>query len=56
MLRRGPCRLLASELEQLADEYDDKIEVVPLNIEDNPSVPGRYKITSVPTLHVYRGG
>jgi thioredoxin 1 len=52
----GPCHLLAPELDQLADEYDDKIEIVRLNIEDNPGVTGRYKITSVPTLHVYRSG
>jgi thiol-disulfide isomerase/thioredoxin len=43
----APRHLVAPELEQLADEYDDKIEVVRLDIEEDPDVAGRYKITSV---------
>jgi thioredoxin 1 len=52
----GPCRMVAPVLEEIAAEYGDKIEVVKLNIDDNPSVSQRYGIMAIPTMNVFSGG
>ncbi|MEU8849513.1 thioredoxin [Streptomyces sp. NPDC048564] len=54
--RRGPCRQLAPSLEAIAAEHGDKIEIVKLNIDENPAIAARYGVMSIPTLHLYRGG
>jgi thioredoxin 1 len=52
----GPCRQVAPVLEQIAVEYADKIDVVKLNVDENPQIAARYRITSIPTMNVYQGG
>jgi len=52
----GPCRMVAPVLEEIATEYADKIDVVKLNIDDNPTVAQRYGIMAIPTMNVFRGG
>lgn len=52
----GPCKMVAPILEELSEEYGDKIQVVKLNTDDNPAVTGRYGITGIPTMNVYVGG
>ena len=52
----GPCRQVAPVLEEIASEYGDKIEVVKLNIDENPNVSTRYKIMAIPTLGVFQNG
>ena len=52
----GPCRQIAPSLEAIAAEYGDKIEVVKLNIDENPGIASQYGIVSIPTMNVYRGG
>lgn len=52
----GPCRQVAPILEELAEEYADKIKVVKLNTDENPRTAASYGVTSIPTLNVYRGG
>jgi thioredoxin 1 len=52
----GPCRQVAPVLEQIAVEYADKIDVVKLNVDENPQIAAQYRITSIPTMNVYRGG
>ncbi|MEZ0089194.1 thioredoxin [Streptacidiphilus sp. EB129] len=52
----GPCRQVAPSLEALAAEYGDQIEVVKLNIDQNPDTAARYGVQSIPTLNVYQGG
>ena len=48
--------MLAPLLEQLAIEFDGKIKFAKLNVDDAPEVAGRYGITGVPTLMIFRGG
>ena len=48
----GPCRMVAPVLEQIATEYADKIDVVKLNIDENPVVSQRYGIMAIPTMSV----
>ncbi|QDO87135.1 thioredoxin [Ornithinimicrobium ciconiae] len=52
----GPCKMVAPILEELSEEYGDKIQVVKLNTDDNPQVTGRYGITGIPTMNVYVDG
>jgi thioredoxin 1 len=52
----GPCRMVAPVLEEIATENADKIDVVKLNIDDNPEVARRYGILQIPTLNVFSGG
>lgn len=52
----GPCRMVAPIVEELADEYDGKVDFVKLNTDDNPGTAGRYGIRSIPTLLVFKGG
>jgi thioredoxin 1 len=52
----GPCRQVAPVLEEIASEHGDKIEVVKLNIDENPAISQRYKIMAIPTMSVFKDG
>ncbi|WP_351230209.1 thioredoxin [Streptomyces sp. NPDC002133] len=52
----GPCRQIAPSLEAIAAEHGDKIEVVKLNIDENPATAAKYGVMSIPTLNVYQDG
>jgi thioredoxin 1 len=52
----GPCRMVAPILEEIATEHADKISVVKLNVDENPETAQTYRVTSIPTLNVYRDG
>ncbi|MDT9690869.1 thioredoxin [Streptomyces sp. P9(2023)] len=51
----GPCRQIAPSLEAIAAEHDG-IQVVKLNIDENPGTAAKYGVMSIPTLNVYQGG
>jgi thioredoxin 1 len=52
----GPCRQVSPILEEIAGEHADKIEIVKLNVDENPRTAADYGVTSIPTLNVYQGG
>jgi thioredoxin 1 len=52
----GPCRMIAPVLEEIAAEYAEKIDVVKLNVDDNPAIAQRYQILAIPTLNVFKNG
>jgi thioredoxin 1 len=52
----GPCRQVAPVLEEIAGEHGDKIDIVKLNVDENPIVAQRYGILNIPTLGVFKGG
>jgi thioredoxin 1 len=52
----GPCRQIAPSLEAIAAQYGDQIEIVKLNIDQNPSTTAKYGVMSIPTMNVYQGG
>jgi thioredoxin 1 len=52
----GPCRQIAPSLEKIAEEHAGEIEVVKLNIDENPATAAKYGVMSIPTLNVYHHG
>ncbi|NED55906.1 thioredoxin [Micromonospora aurantiaca] len=52
----GPCRMVSPILEEISKEHGDKIEIVKMNIDENPKVPQQYGIMQIPTMNVYRDG
>src|SRR5215831_19830892 len=52
----GPCRQVAPVLEEIASEHGDKIDVVKLNIDENPAISQRYQIMAIPTMSVFQNG
>ncbi len=52
----GPCKMVAPVLEEIAAENPDKIEVVKLNIDENPETARAYRIMSIPTMSVFQNG
>jgi thioredoxin 1 len=52
----GPCKVIGPALEEIAKEMDGRIKIAKLNIDENPTVPSRYGIRSIPTLMLFAGG
>jgi len=52
----GPCRLVHPELEKIAQEYEGKIKVVKLNIDEAPTVAAKYGVMSIPTIALFADG
>ena len=52
----GPCKVIAPILDSLISEYDGKIRIAKLNIDENPQTPTKYGIRGIPTLMIFKGG
>ena len=52
----GPCRAIAPIVEELASEYDGKLKVVKMNVDDNPQTPAQYGVRGIPNLILFKGG
>ena len=52
----APCRRLAPTVDQLADEYDGRVTVAKMNIDENPATPSKFMIRGIPTLLVFKDG
>jgi thioredoxin 1 len=52
----GPCKMIAPLLDQIADEYQGKLTVVKVNIDENDNTPSKYGIRSIPTLMIFKDG
>jgi thioredoxin 1 len=52
----GPCKMIAPILDEIAEEYKDKVKIAKLNIDENPSTPPKYGIRGIPTLMLFKGG
>ena len=52
----GPCKMIAPLLDQISEEYRDRVLVAKINIDDNQSTPPTYAVKRIPTLMLFKGG
>ena len=52
----GPCKMIGPILEQIAPDYDGKLVIAKLNIDDNPNTPPKFGIRGIPTLMIFKNG
>ena len=52
----GPCKQISPILSELAEDYKEKILIAKVNIDENPEVPSKYGIMSIPTLILFKNG
>ncbi|MCS7057620.1 MAG: thioredoxin [Meiothermus sp.] len=52
----GPCRVVAPVMEELAEEYEGKVTVAKLDVDQNPQVAMKYRVMSIPTIILFKEG
>ena len=52
----GPCKMIAPIIDEIADEYGDRIKVAKMDIDHNMDTPRKYSIRGIPTLMIFRDG
>ena len=52
----GPCKMIAPILDEIASEYQDRIKVAKINIDENPQTPPKFGIRGIPTLILFKNG
>ena len=52
----GPCRAIGPVVEELSEEFGDRLKFAKCNVDDNPVTPGQYGIRSIPTLIFFKNG
>ncbi|MBT3955012.1 MAG: thioredoxin [Elusimicrobiaceae bacterium] len=52
----GPCRTLGPIIEELAREYDGKVKITKVNVDENQTLAGEYRVSSIPTILLFKDG
>ena len=52
----GPCKMIAPILDEIATEYDGKVTVAKMNVDENPKTPMRFNVRGIPTLILFKTG
>lgn len=52
----GPCKMLGPVLEELAVEFEDKLTMVKLNVDENQEIAGKFDIMGIPTMKIFNNG
>ena len=52
----GPCKAIAPVLDEIAKEYEGKLQIAKMNVDENRDVPARFNIRGIPTLMLFKGG
>lgn len=52
----GPCKMIAPMLDEIANEYREKLTIAKLNIDENPKTPQRFNVRGIPTLILFKNG
>ena len=52
----GPCKQVGPILEEIANEYESKIKILKINIDENPQTPQKYGVRGIPTLMLFKNG
>lgn len=52
----GPCQAMGPVIDTLAEEYQGKIKIMKLNVDENPQTPAQYGVRGIPTLIIFKNG
>ncbi len=52
----GPCKMVAPILDELAGDYEGKVRIVKLNVDDNPETAAKFGVRGIPTLTLFKNG
>ncbi|GAA5501508.1 thioredoxin [Deinococcus xinjiangensis] len=52
----GPCRIIAPVVEELTGQYEGRVKVAKVNVDDNPATAGQFRVMSIPTLLLFKDG
>ncbi|MCV6624097.1 MAG: thioredoxin TrxA [Cellvibrionaceae bacterium] len=52
----GPCKMIAPVLDELANDYGDKIKICKMDVDGNKETPAKFNIRGIPTLMIFKGG
>jgi thioredoxin 1 len=52
----GPCKMIAPILDDVSKDYDGRLQIAKMNVDENRDVPGQYGIRGIPTLMLFKGG
>lgn len=52
----GPCKMLAPVLDKLTPEYEGKLPIYKIDIDQNPAIAQQYRVMSVPTMKIFKDG
>ena len=52
----APCKAIAPVLDQLAEDFDGKVTIAKVNVDENPSTPGQYGVRGIPTMILFKDG
>lgn len=52
----GPCKMLGPVIEEIGKEYEGKVKVFKMNVDENPETSRKYGIRSIPTVKIFKGG
>ena len=52
----GPCKAIAPVVEELAGEYNGRVKIVKMNVDDNPQTPSKYGVRGIPNLILFKAG
>ncbi|HQV21487.1 MAG: thioredoxin TrxA [Moraxellaceae bacterium] len=52
----GPCKMIAPILDDLAGEYQGKVKIVKVNVDENPATAQKFGVKGIPTLSLFKGG
>ena len=52
----GPCKAIGPVIDELAAEFEGKVVIAKMNVDDNPATPGKFGIRAIPTLILFKGG
>jgi thioredoxin 1 len=52
----GPCKMIGPALEELSDEFGEKVTITKINIDENPDAPAQYGVRGIPTMILFKNG
>jgi len=52
----GPCKMIAPMLEEISNDYSDRIKICKMDVDDNPNTPNKFNVRGIPTLIIFKDG